>query len=63
MVRRSFSPELAFARKGKPGELDFEVFIPAIILDRNSQVRFHKTHENAGSWKSQLCTISCTHAA
>jgi hypothetical protein len=36
-------PELAVAGKGNPHKLDFEVFIPVIILDGNSQVCFHKT--------------------
>ena len=35
-------PELTLAGEGNPHELDFEVFIARIILDRNSQVRFHK---------------------
>ena len=35
-------PELALRGEGNPHELDFEVFIARIILDRNSQVRFHK---------------------
>jgi hypothetical protein len=35
-------PEPAVAL-GKARELDFEVLVPAIILDRNSQVWFHKT--------------------
>jgi len=47
-------PELAFARKGKPGELDFEVFIPAIILDGNSQVRFHKLMK---CWQLEKSTV------
>jgi hypothetical protein len=28
--------------KGKPCKLDFEILVPAIIFDRNSEVCFHK---------------------
>ena len=35
-------PELAGRREGNLRQLDFEVFMPTIIFDRNSQVRFHK---------------------
>jgi hypothetical protein len=32
-------------------ELDFEVFVAMIILDRNSQIRFHKAMIEAGVMK------------
>jgi hypothetical protein len=34
-------PELAGSGKGDVNKLDFEVFVSAIILDRNSQICFH----------------------
>ena len=38
-----FDPKLPVAGKRNPHKLDFEVFVPAIILDRNSQIRFHNS--------------------
>jgi hypothetical protein len=35
-------PKLALLGKGKLHKPDFEVLLPAIILDRNSQICFHK---------------------
>ena len=41
--RLAIHPHKKLARtKGNPDKLHFQVFIPAIILDRNSQVSFHK---------------------
>jgi hypothetical protein len=37
-----FDPKLAFAAAGQTGKLDFKVFVAVIILDRNSQICFHK---------------------
>ena len=36
-----FDPKLAVAGKRNPHKLNFEVFVPAKILDRNTQIRFH----------------------
>ena len=38
-----FDPELARRRERHPRKLHLEIFVPGIILDRNSEVRFHKS--------------------
>jgi len=50
-------PELTLAGEGNPHELDFEVFIARIILDRNSQVRFHKPMVTKGTAKTTVHDI------
>ena len=43
-------PELALAKRHVQKQ-NLEVFVVAIVLDRNSQVRFHKTMKTKGTRK------------
>jgi hypothetical protein len=49
--------ELPVFGKPNPRKLDFEVFVSVIILDRNSQVRFHKLMVAIGMKKSPMHRI------
>jgi hypothetical protein len=51
-----FDPELAMVPVGQLRELNFKVFVAAIILDRISQICFHKT------MITKAKTISIVHA-
>jgi hypothetical protein len=44
-------PELAGGGEWHPDKLDFEILVAPIILDRNSQVRFHKTMKTKATRK------------
>jgi hypothetical protein len=47
-------PKLAGGGERDANKLNFEVFVPFIILDRNSQVCFHKLMVSAGLKKSPV---------